>query len=101
MNTRPISLDASLRSSDDVAKDAYEELLLDVIKGDRALFLRYDEVEYAWRVVDPIIRVWAMERDYISTYPAGSWGPEESRRLFDRQDQNWRHSLELDDEMTD
>jgi glucose-6-phosphate 1-dehydrogenase len=100
MNTRQISLDASLRSGDDVAKDAYEELLLDVIKGDRALFLRYDEVEYAWRVVDPIIRVWAMERDYISTYPAGSWGPEESRRLFDRQDQNWRYSLELDDEMT-
>lgn len=99
MNTRQISLDASLRSSDDVAKDAYEELLLDVIKGDRALFLRYDEVEYAWRVVDPIIRVWAMERDYIPTYPAGSWGPEESRRLFDRQDQNWRHSLELDDEV--
>jgi glucose-6-phosphate 1-dehydrogenase len=34
-----------------------------------------------------------MERDYIPSYPAGSWGPEESRRLFERDDQNWRDSL--------
>jgi glucose-6-phosphate 1-dehydrogenase len=93
MNTRQISMDASFRKDDDVQKEAYEELLLDVIKGDRSLFLRYDEVEYAWRVVDPILRVWAMERDYISTYPAGSWGPKESRRLFEKEDQRWRHSL--------
>lgn len=97
MNTRQISLDAVFRKEEDVAKDAYEELLLDVIKGDRSLFLRYDEVEYAWRVVDPILHVWAMERDYISTYSAGSWGPQESRRLFAREDQQWRHSLTVDD----
>jgi len=93
MNTRPISLDASFRKDDEVAKEAYEELLLDVIKGDRSLFLRYDEVEYAWRIVDPILRFWATERDYISTYPAGSWGPKESRRLFEKEEQGWRHSL--------
>lgn len=97
MNIRQISMDAVFRKEEDIAKDAYEELLLDVIKGDRSLFLRYDEVEYAWRVVDPILRVWAMERDYISTYPAGSWGPRESRRLFEREEQEWRHSLTLDD----
>jgi len=93
MNTRQISLDASFRTEKDVVKDAYEELLLDVITGDRSLFLRYDEVEYAWKIVDPIIRVWATERNYIPTYPAGSWGPRESRRLFEREDQRWRHSL--------
>jgi len=96
MNTRQISLDASFRTGMDVAKDAYEELLLDVIKGDRSLFLRYDEVEYAWHVIDPILRVWSMERDYISTYPAGSWGPIESRRLFEKEDQRWRHSLQIE-----
>jgi glucose-6-phosphate 1-dehydrogenase len=94
MNTRQISLDASFRNQTEAKHDAYEDLLLDVIKGDRSLFLRYDEVEYAWRVVDPILRVWAMERDYIPTYPAGTWGPEESRRLFEREGQCWRHSLE-------
>jgi glucose-6-phosphate 1-dehydrogenase len=98
MNTRPVSLDASFRTEEDVSKEAYEELLLDVITGDRSLFLRYDEVEYAWQVVDPVLRVWAMERDYISTYPAGSWGPRESRRLFEREDQRWRHSLDIDEE---
>ncbi len=98
MNTRPVSLDASFRTQEDVSKEAYEELLLDVITGDRSLFLRYDEVEYAWQVVDPVLRVWAMERDYISTYPAGSWGPRESRRLFEREDQRWRHSLNIEDD---
>jgi len=97
MRTRQTSLDASFRNKDDIATDAYEELLLDVIKGDRSQFLRYDEVEYAWRVVDPILRMWATERDYIPTYPAGTWGPEESRRLFDKEGQDWRRSLDINE----
>lgn len=93
MKTRTTSLDASFRQEHEAAYDAYEDLLLDVIEGDRTLFLRYDEVEWAWRVVDPVLRVWATERDYIHTYPAGTWGPMETQRLFDREDQFWRHSL--------
>ncbi len=94
MHTRQVSLDASLLHDDDVQTEAYEDLLLDIIEGDRSLFLRYDEVEYAWRVVDPILRVWSTERDYILTYPAGSWGPVETHRLFEREGQDWRHSLD-------
>ncbi|CAA9892730.1 Glucose-6-phosphate 1-dehydrogenase [Candidatus Methylobacter favarea] len=93
MNTRVSSLDASFRNSDEKTIDAYEDLLLDVLKGDRSLFLRFDEVEHAWRVVEPILQTWAIERDYIATYPAGSWGPEDSRRLFDKEAQSWRSSL--------
>ncbi len=74
--------------------DAYEDLLLDVIEGDRTLFIRYDEVEWAWRVVDPVLKVWSMERDFINTYPAGTWGPQETRRLFEKEGQFWRHSLD-------
>jgi len=92
MDTRTSSLDASFRNSDEKAIDAYEDLLLDVLKGDRSLFLRFDEVEYAWRIVDPILQTWAIERDFIATYPAGSWGPEDSR-LFDKESQFWRSSL--------
>ncbi len=96
MKTRMISLDASYHDNDHGAQgDAYEDLILDVIKGDHSLFLRYDEVEWAWRVVDPILKVWSMERDFINTYPAGSWGPRGTYRLFDREDQFWRHSLGL------
>ncbi len=94
MRTRVLGLDANLRDEDEADTDAYEELLLDVMKGDRSLFLRYDEVEYAWRVVDPILRVWAMERDYIASYPAGSWGPKESARLFEGEDEFWRTSMD-------
>jgi glucose-6-phosphate 1-dehydrogenase len=92
MKTRTSSLDASFRNEDEKAIDAYEDLLLDVLKGDRSLFLRFDEVEYAWRIVDPILQTWAIERDYIATYPAGSWGPEDSR-LFEKSSQSWRSSL--------
>jgi len=98
MKTRTISLDASLRTEDEESYDAYEDLLLDVIKGDQSQFLRFDEVNGAWKVVDPVLRVWATERDYIPTYPAGTWGPQETRRLFEREDQFWRHSLEPDAE---
>lgn len=94
MKTRTISLDASLRNEGESSTDAYEDLLLDIIKGDQSQFLRFDEVEGAWNVVDPVLRVWAMERDFIHTYPAGTWGPQATRRLFDREDQFWRHSLE-------
>ncbi len=92
MSTRTSSLDASFRNDDEKAIDAYEDLLLDVLKGDRSLFLRFDEVEHAWRIVDPILQNWAIERDYIATYPAGSWGPEDSR-LFEKSAQSWRNSL--------
>jgi glucose-6-phosphate 1-dehydrogenase len=93
LSTRLLQLNASFRSGHERALDAYEALLLDLIEGDRTLFIRFDEVEWAWRVVDPILKYWAQERDFIHTYPAGSWGPEEANRLFDAEDQTWRNSL--------
>ena len=96
LHTRTISLDATYRKGGDEDIDAYEGLLLDVMQGDHSLFLRYDEVEWAWRVVDPVLKVWSMERDFINPYPAGTWGPRGTYRLFDRDDQFWRHSLDVD-----
>ena len=92
--TRTMSLDASYKNSDDQDYDAYESLLLDVMEGDQSLFLRMDEVEWAWRVVDPIIKHWAEQREPVSQYEAGSWGPSGTNRLFEREDQFWRRSLE-------
>ena len=97
MRTRTTQLDASFCATTDYQLDAYETLLLDVVDGDRSLFLRYDEVNWAWRVVDPILKVWSVERDFIHTYPAGSWGPQEANRLFDRDDQHWRNTLAASD----
>ncbi|GKT12246.1 MAG: glucose-6-phosphate 1-dehydrogenase [Thiomicrorhabdus sp.] len=95
MNTQQISLDASLCQEDGFSNDAYEELLLDVIKGDRSLFLRYDEVKAAWKVVDPVIQSWAENTSYIDTYSSGTWGPEESNKLFDQQGQGFRYHVDL------
>lgn len=95
MRTRTIQMDATYTGAEPVNLDAYATLLLDVINGDQTLFLRYDEVSWAWRVVDPILRSWAVERDYIPTYPAGSWGPPEADRLFDADSHRWRNNLKI------
>jgi glucose-6-phosphate 1-dehydrogenase len=92
--THTTQLDASYCNVTEFQLDAYEALLMDVVENDHSLFLRYDEVRWAWQVVDPILKVWSTERDYIHTYPAGSWGPMEDYRLFDREDHYWRNTLE-------
>jgi len=94
MRTQLERLDASTCTMGRDQIDAYEALILDVIAGDHALFLRYDEVDYAWRAVDPVLDFWATERAFIHTYPAGSWGPPEANRLFDKEDQDWRNGLD-------
>lgn len=93
MRAHTTTLDAAYRRRGEIKLDAYEALLLDVIEGDNSLFLRYDEVRWAWRVVDPILKVWASEQEFIHSYAAGSWGPVETSRLFDRADQRWRNTL--------
>jgi glucose-6-phosphate 1-dehydrogenase len=93
MDTRVIKLNACYRNPEENPLDAYDALLLDVIEGDHTLFIRFDEVEWAWRVVDPILKYWAQERDFIHTYPAGTWGPHESNRLFDAEDTEWRNKV--------
>ena len=98
MRTRTTQLDASTcyLGENGHPLEAYEALLLDVIEGDHSQFLRSDEVNWAWRVVDPVLKVWAVERDFIHTYPAGSWGPAEADRLFEKESQSWRNSLGSD-----
>ena len=91
MHTRLVRMNAGYRGDGERAIDAYEALLLDVIRGDQTNFIRFDEVEWAWRVVDPILKFWAQERDFIQTYPAGSWGPPEGNRLFEWEYQDWRN----------
>jgi glucose-6-phosphate 1-dehydrogenase len=94
MKTRQISLDAPFRCEHEAATGAYEGLLMDVIEGDRSLFLRYDEVEWAWRIVDPVLGVWATERDFIATHPAGAWEPAEAGRIFTKAHHGWRQWLD-------
>lgn len=69
--------------------DAYERLLLDVIDGDATLFMRRDEIEAAWRWVDPIIGGWHEVYRSPKRYAAGSWGPEVADSLLERSGHQW------------
>ena len=93
MRTRMIKMNASYRGDGEQAIEAYEALLLDIINGNQTNFIRFDEVEWAWRVVDPILKYWEQERDSIASYPAGTWGPAESNRLFESDYQSWRNEI--------
>ncbi|WP_145399662.1 glucose-6-phosphate dehydrogenase [Paracoccus sulfuroxidans] len=70
--------------------DAYERLIMDVIRGNQTLFMRGDEVEAAWAWTDPIISGWEQSTRSPEPYDAGSSGPEEALRLLHRDDRRWR-----------
>ncbi|PCJ07918.1 MAG: glucose-6-phosphate dehydrogenase [Rhodobacteraceae bacterium] len=71
-------------------QDAYERLIMDVIRGNQTLFMRGDEVEAAWAWADPIIAGWDDGRHAPQPYDVGSSGPEESLRLLHRDERSWR-----------
>ncbi len=55
--------------------DAYDQLLLDALEGDRTHFLRMDEVEWAWKILTPVLENWSSGTPV--PYDSGSSGPEE------------------------
>jgi glucose-6-phosphate 1-dehydrogenase len=69
--------------------DAYERLLLDVVRGNLTLFMRRDEVEAAWRWIDPILAAWDAGGDTPRPYTAGTWGPSASVALIERDGRTW------------
>jgi glucose-6-phosphate 1-dehydrogenase len=70
---------------------AYETLLLDAMQGDATLFARGDQVEAAWRVIDPVVAAWEEGIPTgIPNYDAGSWGPSVAGALTARDDAAWR-----------
>ena len=79
----------SYASFNEPTPEAYETLLLDVMRGDASLFMRGDQVEAAWRVVMPILDYWAHQGPQITTYPAGSWGPESATQMLARDGRVW------------
>jgi glucose-6-phosphate 1-dehydrogenase len=87
---RPVSLDLSFEETFGVRyPDAYERLLMEVLRGNPALFMRRDEVEAAWDWVDSIIAGWAGAQQKVESYVAGSWGPTSSSLLLDRDGRAW------------
>jgi glucose-6-phosphate 1-dehydrogenase len=88
---RPVSLDLSYAAAFDVRlPDAYERLLMDVVKGNPTLFMRRDEVEAAWTWTEPILQRWAGAADRPKRYPAGTTGPTAAATLLERDGRSWQ-----------
>jgi glucose-6-phosphate 1-dehydrogenase len=72
--------------------DAYEKLLLEVMIGNQALFVRRDEIEQAWTWVDSIKAAWGKSNEPAESYQAGTWGPVSSIALLAREGRSWYES---------
>ncbi len=90
---RPVSLDLSYATTfTERCPDAYERLLMDVMRGNPTLFMRRDEVEAAWTWVEPILQRWATSPDRPKRYPAGTSGPTAAATLLERDGRHWQES---------
>jgi glucose-6-phosphate 1-dehydrogenase len=69
--------------------DAYERLLMDIVRGNPTLFMRRDEVEAAWAWIEPILQAWRDRDDAPKPYPAGTWGPSAAIALIERDGRTW------------
>lgn len=78
----------------DDAPDAYERLIMDVMRGNQTLFMRGDEVEAAWGWTDPIIEGWQNRGEVPKPYDVGSNGPEDAMMLMHRDGRRWREIKE-------
>ncbi|MCL4110259.1 UNVERIFIED_CONTAM: hypothetical protein GTU68_038615 [Idotea baltica] len=72
--------------------EAYERLLLDVMRGDNTLFTRSDELLEAWKFVDPVLTEWESGPAGLEFYPSGTWGPDGANRLLSESGRRWRDS---------
>jgi glucose-6-phosphate 1-dehydrogenase len=73
--------------------EAYERLLLDVMRGDSSLYTRSDQVEAAWQVMDPILKAWESQpNSLLHTYMPGSWGPAAADDLIQQDGRFWHDS---------
>jgi len=86
----PVNLDLSFEEAFGGAyPDAYERLLIEVLRGNPALFMRRDEIETAWQWTDTLLASWEDNQQRVDRYVAGSWGPASAALLLDRDGRSW------------
>lgn len=93
MRLRHVPLDMSFAESfSERNPDAYERLIMDVVRGNQTLFMRRDEVEAAWRWIDPIVEGWEDSGQPVQGYTAGTWGPSGAIALIERDGRTWHEN---------
>lgn len=93
MERRSVTMDFRYGSSFGTTSlpEAYERLLLDAMLGDATLFARSDEIERAWALIDPVLRVWESEgAPPLEMYEAGTWGPPSAAAMMEQDGRGWR-----------
>ncbi|MFL9926245.1 glucose-6-phosphate dehydrogenase [Herbaspirillum lusitanum] len=91
MRLRPVELEMDFREKFKTPRmEAYERLLLDVLRGHLTLFMRSDELEAAWEWVEPILEHWEQQETDPIPYNAGTWGPAAASALIGRDGLQWR-----------
>ena len=90
MRLREVPLNLSFAQTfSERTPEAYERLLLDVVRGNQTLFMRRDELEAAWTWVDPVRQAWDAATDAPQPYSAGTWGPTGAIALIERDGRTW------------
>ncbi|HEY1684785.1 MAG TPA: glucose-6-phosphate dehydrogenase [Tepidisphaeraceae bacterium] len=93
MNIKSVALDFQYRTAFNVEPpEAYERLINDAMTGDQTLFIRADEAEAAWSVIDPIEQGWKQAGKKPEAYVPGSWGPQKAAELIELDGRRWLHS---------
>ena len=97
MRLSNVPLDMSFADAFNVRNpDAYERLLMDVVRGNQALFMRRDEVEAAWSWIDPVLDAWGTSSELPKQYTAGTWGPSSAVALIERDGRTWYEDQDID-----
>ena len=90
MRLREVPLNLSFAATfTERTPEAYERLLLDVVRGNQTLFMRRDELEAAWKWIDPIRNAWDVASESPQPYTAGTWGPSGAVALIERDGRTW------------
>ncbi|GAF44895.1 glucose-6-phosphate dehydrogenase [Rhodococcus wratislaviensis] len=91
---KPVSLDLNyIETFKRPSPDAYERLLMDVVRGNPTLFMRRDEVEAAWEWVEQILVGWENSERAPRRYPAGTNGPTDATTLIERDGRAWHEGV--------
>jgi glucose-6-phosphate 1-dehydrogenase len=81
---------ADAYGADSKQPEAYETLLEDVIEGNPTLFMRADQVEAAWKIIEPILEAWQSRPPVdFPNYAPGTWGPEDAEALIAKYGHHW------------
>jgi glucose-6-phosphate 1-dehydrogenase len=96
LNIKPVALDFLYKTTfHKEPPEAYERLIYDAMIGDQTLFIRGDEVEAAWSIIDPIEEGWLKSKHKPHEYAPGSWGPQKANDLIERDGRRWMHSADV------